>query len=62
MEEYVAESDMQYDESSKDKIRLHSPLCRTLPQIFRRSNRKTKRIRPLHYRRCSDITNGNVSY
>ena len=61
MEEDVTESDMQYDESSKDEIRLRSPLCRTSPQIFR-SNGKTKGIRPLCYGGCSDITNRNVSH
>ena len=36
MEENVAESDTQYDESSKDEIRPRSPLRRTPPRIFQR--------------------------
>ena len=34
MEKNVAKSDTQYGESSEDKIRPHSPLCRTSPQIL----------------------------
>ena len=48
--ENVAESDTQYDESSEDEIRPRSPLRWTPSWIFRRSDRKTKGIRPLRYR------------
>ena len=61
MEENVAESDTQYDESNEDEIRSHSLSCSTPPWIFRRSDWKTKGIRHLHFGRCCDITNGNVS-
>ena len=46
IEEDVSESDTQYDESSKDKIRH---LTQDSPWIFR-SDRKTKGIRLLRYR------------
>ena len=44
MAEDVAESDTQYDKSCEDEIRLRSPLRRTPPQIFRKSDKKTEGI------------------
>ena len=50
MEEDVAETNTQYDDSSEDKIRPRYPLHRTSPLIFRTSDRKTMGIRPVRYR------------